>query len=263
MKFRHTLVAASLAALAFVSAPASATVTVTISNIVGSWQNATPAGMTIVNGNPTSTISWGDPAFPNTSQSAYQFTALGPLNITLLPPVSSGPELFGDFEHLNFPIFAPFLQTVELKVTADITVDGTPEGNKTFLFDFTHDETPNGGPPGGPFPPTPACPFGGNNGQGVNINGCADHVTVTNSNSSQTFTVNGVQYTLSFLGFSQDGGITTTPDFLTIENDVNLAGLYASVTTAQVPTAPEPGSLALVGLAALGVAGALRRRSQK
>src|SRR5215471_11608064 len=260
MKFRHTLVAASLATLAFASAPASATVTVEINDIVGSWQFAVPPppNTTITNGNPTSIISWGNPAAPNTNQSAYHFTSAADLSITLLPPVNSGPELFGTFAHLNFPIFTPFLQSVELKVTADIVVAGVDQGTKTFLFDFTHDETPNGGPPGGPF--TGTCPFptaGSPNGVGININGCADHVTVTNNNSSQTFTVGGVQYTFSFLGFSQDGGVTITNDFLTVENETNTAGLYAQVMTTEIPTAPEPGSLALMGLAILGAAGAL------
>jgi hypothetical protein len=270
MKFRHTMVAASLAALAFASAPASATVTVQIKDIVGQWQFAVPVPptTTITNGTPTSIVSWGTPAFPNTTQSQYQFTNGADLSITLLPPVDSGPELFGTFAHLNFPIFcaaAGCLSSVELKVTADIVVAGQDEGTKTFVFDFSHDETPNGGPPGGPF--TGTCPFpvpGSPNGvPGPNINGCADHVTVTNSNSSQTFTVGGVNYTFSFLGFSQNGGVTITNDFLTTENQTNIAGLYAQVVTTEVPTAPEPGSLALVGLAALGVAGALRRRSQK
>src|SRR5262249_49458012 len=153
MKFRHTLVAASLAALAFVPAAASAA-TVEINDIVGSWQFAVPPppATTVANGNPTSIITWGVPAAPNTNQSAYHFTAAGDLSIPVNPPPDSGPVQFGTFSHLNFPIFTPFLQSVELKVTADIVVAGVDQGIKTFLFDFTHDETPNGGPSGGPVP---------------------------------------------------------------------------------------------------------------
>jgi len=262
MKFRHTLVAASLAALAFAPAAASAA-TVEINDIVGAWQFAVPPppNTTITNGNPTSIISWGVPAAPNTQQSAYHFTSAADLSIPVNPPPNSGPVQFGTFAHLNFPIFQPFLQSVELKVTADIVVAGVDQGIKTFLFDFTHDETPNGGPPGGPFPGN--CPFGGANGQGININGCADHVTVTNNNSSSQFMVGGVTYTLSFLGFSKDGGVTITNDFLTVENETNTAGLFATVMATTTPTAPEPGSLALMGLAILGAAGALRRKSTK
>lgn len=268
MKFRHTLVAASLAALAFAPAAASAA-TVEINNIVGAWSAAVPPppGTTIVNGNPTSNITWGVPAAPNTQQSGYQFTASGDLSIPVNPPPNSGPVQFGTFTHLNFPIFQPFLQSVILTVTADIVVDGVDEGNKTFQANFTHDETPNGGPPGGPFPGT--CPFGGTpintpgpNGVGINDNGCADRVTVTSITGGDTFLVNGVTYTLSFVGFSQNLGTSFANQFFTEENNVNTAGLFAEVM-ATTPTVPEPGSLALIGLAVLGAAGALRRKSTK
>jgi len=267
MKFRHTLVAASLAALAFASAAASAA-TVQINFIHGFWENAVPPppDTTIVNSSPTSTISWGVPAAPNTQQSAYQFTAPPGLTVSINVPVpgDSGNVQFGTFAHLNFPIFTPFLQSVNLHVTADIVVDGVDEGVKDFFASFQHDETPNGGSPGGPF--TGTCPFpvaGSPNGIGINDNGCADRVLVTTITGGDTFTVNGVTYTLSFSGFSQDNGATVSNTFFTEENNTNIAGLFAKVVATQIPTAPEPGSLALVGLAALGVAGALRRKSTK
>jgi hypothetical protein len=257
MRIRNAILAAGLAVI---SAPTFAAL-VSISGITGAWFNAVPPppDTTIVNGSPLSTIRWGVPATPS-GQSGYNFTSAGSVGFTVNPPPISAPGQLGTFEHLNFPIFPPFLQSVELQISADIVVDGTDEGIRTFVFDFTHDETPNGGPPGGPF--TGTCPFGGANGTGININGCADSVTVTSNNTSETFTVNGVQYTLDILGFSQDGGSTITNQFLTIENEDNTAGLFADVRAA-TQQVPEPGSLALVGLAMLGVVGFLRRKSMR
>jgi hypothetical protein len=185
------------------------------------------------------------------------------VSFTVNPPPNSSPSLLGNFTHFNFPVFPPFLQSVELLISADIKVNGIDQGVHSFVFNFNHDETPNGGPPGGPF--TGTCPFptpGSPNGSGINMNGCADQVTVSSTQFQQTFTVGGVAYTLDLLGFSQDGGATIANQFQTIENFTNVAGLYADVHTASAQV-PEPNSLALVGLAMLGVVGFLRRRSKR
>jgi hypothetical protein len=265
MRMRSIILAVGLAALAFGQAPAALADTVALSSITGTWSLAVtdPAGgATISNGSPTSTVSWGVPATAS-GQSAYQFTAVGgTVSFTVNPPPTSAVGLLGTFTHFNFPIFSPFLTSVELTITADIKVNSVDQGVHAFIFEFTHDETPNGGPPGGPF--TGTCPFptaGSPNGVGINVNGCADRVTITSNASSETFVVGGVAYTLDIAGFSQDGGLTSADQFLTIEDQTNVAGLYASVHAAT--QVPEPNSLALVGLAMLGVVGFLRRRSKR
>jgi hypothetical protein len=259
MRMRNVIVAVGLG---LVSASALADV-VSLLDVTAIWINAVPPppSTTIVNGPSSSTIFWGVPATAS-GQSGYTFSSAGgTVNFNVNPPPTSAPPaLLGTFVHLNFPIFPPFLQTVQLSISADVIVAGVNEGVRTFLFNFTHDETPNGGPPGGPF--TGPCPFGGANGAGINIHGCADAVTVAAGSSTDSFTVNGIKYTLNLLGFSQDGGATIANQFLTIENQTNTAGLYADVS-ALAGQVPEPGSLALVGLALLGVAGIMRRKSSK
>jgi hypothetical protein len=263
MRIRNGIAAAGLAFLALAAPPALAD-TVDISGITGMWILAAPGGCcTITNGNPSSTIFWGVPATAS-GQSGYQWTSVaGTVSFTVNPPPNSAPALLGTFKNFNFPIFAPFMTSVQLVISADIVVNGVDQGIHTFTFQFTHDETPNGGPPGGPFSGT--CPYptaGSPNGVGVNDMGCADAETISSVSSSQTFLVGGVAYTLDILGFSQDGGATITNQFFTAENQTNTAGIYADVHTA-TRQVPEPGSLALFALAMLGVVGVLRHRSKR
>ncbi|WP_413774129.1 choice-of-anchor K domain-containing protein [Candidatus Nitrosacidococcus sp. I8] len=81
------------------------------------------------------------------------------------------------------------MTSIQLVISADVTVGGVDQGSKSFTFDFQHDETPN---------IKRQCPA-----ITVGIGPpCADIVTVGyNSTNSDTFDVNGTAYTLNVLGF--------------------------------------------------------------
>lgn len=69
-------------------------------------------------------------------------------------------------------------------------------------FDVTHNQTSNNLKP---------CPFGGTNLQGVNINGCADRVSISlNEGPAELRTLGGADYTRDISGFFVAGGASAT-----------------------------------------------------
>lgn len=237
---------AVLAVAAGLAAPAAAA-PLTITYVDGIWENASP----VVSGGGTNEIRWGDSA--GWGQSGYNFDS------SAVPFDAEEDTAFvlGTFEHLNFPVYGTFLQSVDLAV--EFMIDGVADPI-TSVFSFAHWETLNN--QGG----TCTSGNGGSNWSGVNVNGCADRVTATlNLGQSEIFQIDGISYVLDILGFQYDGALMSA--FWTTERETNVAELVAIFRTVdgEVPpdTPPEvplpaSGLLLLGGLA--GLIAARRRR---
>jgi uncharacterized repeat protein (TIGR01451 family) len=194
---------------------------ITYSSVSGSWHDpmdnvpgSQPGDPIITNGDPTSSISWGD---TSGSQSGYDFTA------TIPPPFTLPGQIpffsLGTFTHRNFEVGDPSLTSVQLDVVLVISVDGVPRAPLTFTFTFNHEETPNNQTP---------CPYPTPPGEG-----CTDRVTIVASPQPTTFNVDGVDYTLS-MSFLNNGDPVS--EFITREGGtVNSSGLVGEFTPPPIP----------------------------
>ena len=204
-----------------------------INNIVGGWSN--PVGgqnvvITNVAAQGTDTIRWGDGVAPD---SGYDFTPGADINGVPLNTIFS----LGTFVHHNEPIPAGSSIT-SVDYALSFSTNGVPSALSTTL-QFAHNETPNGDDP---------CADGTANGAGVNINGCADIVTVTSAALNSLITVGSDTYFFNLLGFSTDGGATFSTQFLSAEQQSNTAQLYGIVGQ----RIPEPTTLLLMAFGLLG-----------
>lgn len=200
----------------------------------GVWTSVTPDGITTVNGIDTNTVSWGTPV--GLEQSSYIFDGQS----AFTAPLDGTDFLLGTFTHNNFPIFLPGITGANLALSLSGGV------SKTFNFFFEHNETPNDGNGFGFCPDTPA--FG---------TPCPDIVSIPNTASSETISINGEQYRLLISGFTLGGNVVDR--FITIENQANSAQIFGRLEAVPVEEVPEP--LTILGIST-GVAfgGFLKRK---
>jgi hypothetical protein len=211
----------------------------TISNILGGWENATGGTPAIVNvaAQGTDTARWGVPA--NVDQSGYDFTpTAGAFNPTLGVAFS-----LGNFIHHNNPVGDDGSVPTGIDYSFSFSTNGAPAGLADIIH-FDHNETPNAEP----CPSPSAIP-------------CDDIVTISSVSLDSLITVGSDVYFFNLLGFSTDGGATISSQFFSQEGGQNSAGLYA-IVTAQPIAMPEPGSLLLIGTGLAGVVTRLRRRKK-
>lgn len=179
-------------------------------------------------------IRWGDPA-TDQGQSGYRFDGAAPPEFT----VETGDVFsLGDFTHTNQPVWGS-ITGAQLDITMDLMIGGVALGEGPFSFSFLHEETTN------------ACDTVANPD-------CAnDLVSFSHLATSDTFMIDGVEYTLDLIGFSVNDVFMT--EFSTIEGQSNTAQLLATFTTASA--VPAPPAMLLMALGLIGVA--FSRRSMR
>lgn len=228
---------------------------VSLSNISAQWYDGSPVANVSYYNNPSAAPSarWG----VGEQQSGYDFTVASQPILFDAVPSPSPTQVLGTFSHQNFPINAgTSIDSIKLRITADIAIDSVAQGSRVFDYGFNHWETSNGAYP---------CADGGTDGYGVNINGCADRVIANWLSSSEDFTVGAEIYTLNVLGFSLNlDGSNPFTSFWTAERRSNNAYLLANVALRrdvdiEIQQIPEPASVSLIGLGLLGLVGARRK----
>ncbi len=224
---------AALAATTMLVGTAVNAASVNINTMSAAWNNAMPNNVTNLQGEGTSTLSWGT----GNPQSSYVF------DVMTTPALNvSNPFDLGTFTHNNYPITGTFLQSVDLDITVSGDIDGTAF-SIVRTFTFTHTETSNVSSqcPGDPNP-------------------CPDKVDFDNDYSAtEVVDMNGDLYTIILSGFQQ-GGVPVT-SFLTQEGQANSAILQASWEIVPAPV-PLPAAGVLL-LGAVGGLGALRARRKR
>lgn len=260
---------AAVAAILWVSSAQASQIT--ILSIASEWQGEsfvterTPGNRALTTGEGTNRISWGEP-FPGYTgeKSGFGFDAINTGPGAVPTPTFNANTLFnvGRFTHFNRVIYErEHLSVARLNMRVEASFDGVVKTFNT-SYRFSLLETPNFAQPCANNEPNNLDATGAVTGRNslLNINGCADRVTLlTNDAVTTSFTLdNGLTYKFELFGF-EDG-----LNFWTIENQENHAWIQARFLVDGLPPVSEiplPAGvwLLLGGLAGLG---AMRRMAR-
>lgn len=234
-----------------VAGSAAAAVQVEFKNVTGQWSNPVGASVSYSgNGTDNAKVRWGTST--GQGKSGYNFIGSDFSAVLDQDIDSSGAVNIGEFQHVNFPITGNSISNITLLFTTDVWVGSDFLGTKTFEYNFSHLETTNSSNP---------CANGGANGSGVNVNGCADRVTMNFNSNSEVFKIGNKAYTLNLDGFLVDG--SPSGGFWTKEGQVNSAFIRGKIDLYSVASAvPEPASWALM-IVGFGGAGAMIRSRRR
>ena len=253
---RNVLQVAVLAATILVPSAAGAT-SIPIASTDGIWTGQSggdpgPTFRALDNTTTPRTIRWGiekDGDAVTWPGSGYDYKPA-----TLSAQDVGTPFVLGEFVHQNFEVY-PGSAPTEVYLNFQLAIGGPFNTTITKGLTFTHVETPNG-----PATGSDPCPYGGDNNQGVNENGCADSVTLSTLIDAAFSDPQGNTYFFSLLGFSPNG--LGNNQLLTKEAVANGSNLYGVITEAPINPVPEPGSMMLLGTGLLAVATRFRRKRQ-
>lgn len=236
-----------LAITATIGCLAASADALTLASSSGTWSNVVLNNGITVNPPGSNTVEfltvgnenqmlWGIPGVGSPGKSGLGFAGVANKTISI-------GEMFevGTLRHFNNPILtsSPDANTADLGITLDISTLGV---DQSFTFNVFIDETLNSTP----------CQYASDPG-----NPCSDKVSFSNTVSSSSFLIDGIEYNIELLGFGNTPTGTPINELITQEGDTNQTKLFAKITTEQVP---EP--TAMVGLGLLGLY-LLGRRNQK